>query len=347
MTLAVAAALLAAGSAAAAIHVPRGYRASVAATGLTHPTAIAFGPDGRLYVTEDVGAVVAVDLTTRRVRPFQRGLPVPLGLAWRGRTLFVSVSGGIRSVRLDHGAATARRTVVSHLPYRLHQQDNVVVGRDGRLYLGSGSTCDVCRERDPRSAAILSLRLDGSDVRAVAAGLRNPYGLAVEPRTGRLFVSVNGQDKLGDSEPAESVVVLRPGANYGWPRCWPSRRLLRLVGSCRGVTPPVAYLEPHSSADGIAFWHGDLYVAEWGEYDSTRHGRKLVRIPLDRRGLPRARVASTFATGFHHPLALAIDPGGGLLVADWGRGTIVRIAARMRRLRASGALREATRLLSL
>jgi glucose/arabinose dehydrogenase len=325
MTLAVTAALVAAGSAGARIHVPHGFRASVAARGLTHPTAMAFGPDGRLYVSEDVGAVVAVDLRTRRVRPFVHGLPVSLGLVWRGRTLFVSVSGGIRSYRLRRGVATTARTIVSGLPYRLHQQDNVVVGRDGRLYLGSGSTCDVCRERDRRSAAILSVQPDGSDLRVVASGLRNPYGLAVEPRTGRLFVSVNGQDSLGDSEPAESVVVVRPGANFGWPRCWPSRRLLRLVGSCRGVTPPVAYLEPHSSADGMAFWRGDLYVAEWGQYDSNRHGRKLVRIRLDRRGLPRARVASTFATGFDHPLALAADRRGDLLVADWGPGTIYRI----------------------
>ena len=205
-------------------------------------------------------------------------------------------------------------------------QDDVLVGRDGRLYLGSGSTCDVCRERDPRSAAVLSFRLDGSDARVVAHGLRNPYGLAVQPRTARLFASVNGQDELGDSEPAETIVVVRRGADYGWPRCRPSRRLLRLVGSCRGVTRPVAYLEPHSSADGIVFWRRDLYVAEWGEYASRRHGRKVVRLRFDRRGRPLARVATTFATGFDHPLALAVDPRGGLLLADWGTGRIYRIA---------------------
>src|SRR5205085_1264987 len=158
-----------ASGAAARIRVPHGYRATVYARGLTHPTALAFGPDGRLYATEDTGKVVAVDPRTQRPRPFLRGLKTPLGLVWHGRTLFVSVSG-------------------------------------------------------------------------------------------------NGQDKLGDAEPAETIVAVRRGADYGWPRCWASRRLLRLVASCRGVAPPVAYLEPHSSADGIAFWNRDLYVAEWGEY---------------------------------------------------------------------------------
>ena len=147
-------------------------------------------------------------------------------------------------------------------------------------------------------------------------------------RTVRLFASVNGQDDLGAREPAETIVVVRRGADYGWPRCRPSRRLLRLVGSCRGMTPPVAYLEPHSSADGIVFWRRDLYVAEWGEYASRRHGRKVVRLRFDRGGRPLARVATTFATGFDHPLALAVDRRGALLVADWGTGRIVRIARR-------------------
>jgi glucose/arabinose dehydrogenase len=330
MTLVLLAALAVVGGAAARIRVPHGYRASLYARGLAHPTAMAFGPDGRLYVSEDTGAVVAVRPGARRPRPFLRGLPTPLGLAWRGRTLFVSVAGGIRSVRLRGGRATAPRTVVRGLPFGRHQQDNVVVGRGGRLYLGSGSTCDACREHDPRSAAILSFRLDGSGARVVARGLRNPYGLAVQPRTGRLFASVNGQDDLGGREPAETIAAVRRGADYGWPRCRPSRRLLRLVGSCRGVTRPVAYLEPHSSADGIVFWRRDLYVAEWGEYASRRRGRKVVRLRFDRRGRPRARVATTFATGFDHPLALAVDPRGGLLVADWGTARIYRIARALR-----------------
>src|SRR3712207_8105054 len=47
-----------------------------------------------------------------------------------------------------------------------------------RLLLGSGSTCNACREDDRRSAAILSVRPDGSGLRVVATGLRNPFGLA-------------------------------------------------------------------------------------------------------------------------------------------------------------------------
>jgi len=302
------------------ISVPAGFRVDIYASGLTRPTALAFGPGG-LYATQEGGDVVAVPRGSARPRIIAGGFRTPLGLVWRGRTLFVSTQGTLFRAELRGGALVGRRAIVAGLPFGRHQQDNVVFGRDGRLYLGSGSTCDVCRERDPRSATILTVRPDGGDLRVWARGLRNPFGLAVEPRTGRLFVSINNQDKLGTSEPAETVVVARKGADYGWPRCWPSWRERRLKGSCRGVAKPLAYLEPHSSANGLAFWRGGLYVAEWGQYLSDRWGRKVVRVD------PRTGRAEAFADGFDHPLALAVDRGGALLVADWGRGVIYRIVA--------------------
>jgi glucose/arabinose dehydrogenase len=304
-------ALLAAPAARAAIHVPDGFRATTYATGLHHPTALAFGPDGRLYVAEDTGTIVSVVRGTRRPRPFAAHLRTPLGLLWRGRTLFVSEQGRVEALTRDGG----RRTVLRDLPYGRHQQDAIVEGPDGRLYLGSGTTCDACREHDRRSGTILSFRPNGRDLRVVATGLRNPYGLLWHG--GLLYATVNGRDDLGDGEPAEMVVRVRPGADYGWPGCWPSWSQRRLIGACTGVTAPLAYLEPHSSADGIAWWRGGFVVAEWGEYLSSKHGRVLVRISRGR--------ATTFATGFEHPLALAVDPSGDLLVADWGRGAISAI----------------------
>jgi glucose/arabinose dehydrogenase len=313
------------GPAASNIRVPHGFRVETFARGLSQPTAMARGPDGRLYVTQTNGRIMALR-PGRAPRLFARGFSTPLGLTWRGHTLYVSEQGRVETLRLRAGAGVARRTLVAGLPYGRHQQDTIVFGRDGRLYLGSGSTCDVCRERDRRSAAVLSMRPDGSDQRVVATGMRNPFGLAFQPGTHRLYASVNGQDLLGtknDPEPAEMVVVVRKGQWYGWPTCWPSARLLRLVGDCKGAAAPAAYLAPHSSADGLAFWRRDLYVAEWGQYDSNRFGRRVVRIQLNRRG--HASRVSVFASGFDHPLALAVDRRGGLLVADWGTGIVYRI----------------------
>ena len=319
----------AAGAPTVKIVVPPGFRVSTFVAGLEHPTAMAWGPDNRLYVTEDTGLVVVAPRGSRKPQVVARKLRTPLGLVWQEQTLFVSEQGRLTRFTLQGSALTGRHAVVRGLPFGLHQQDNVVLGADGRLYLGNGSTCDVCRERNRRSAAVLSLRPDGSDLRIVARGLRNPFGLAFQPGTGRLYASVNGQDKLGTKqrpEPAETVVVVRKGAFYGWPRCWPSFEKRRLTGRCQGVRPPVAYLEPHSSADGLAFWRGDLFVALWGEYLSARHGRTVMRIRLGPGG--RATRITKFASGFDHPLALAVDPNGGLLVGDWGRGVIYRIQSR-------------------
>src|SRR5690348_16029013 len=212
---------------ATALQLPHGYSATVYATGVAHATAMAFRPGGGgLYVTADTGRLAVVPPGRRRARTVVRGLGVPLGLVWLDRShLVVSTQGRLLRLTIGPtGAVTATKTLVAHLPFGLHQQDNVVRFH-GRLYFGSGSTCNACTEHDRRSAAVLSVRPDGTDLRVVARGLRNPYGLIVDARHNRILVSVNGRDDLGsasDPEPAEMVVELRAGRNFGWPGCWPS-----------------------------------------------------------------------------------------------------------------------------
>ena len=265
--------------------------------------------------------MVAVGPGSSKPRVLARGFETPLGLTWVGRNLFVSAQGYVSRLAVRGRQVVSRRKIVTRLPFDRHQQDTIVLGPDGRLYLGSGSTCDACKEKDARSGAILSFRQDGSGLRIVARGLRNPFGLVFDGTT--LYVSDNARDDLGENEPAETIVRIRPGADYGWPRCWASWRLRKLQGSCRGVTPPVAYLEPHSSANSLALWRGTLVVAEWGQYLSERWGRKLVQVNV------RTGRSSTLADGFDHPLGLAVEPrSGGLLAADWGRGVIYRVRKR-------------------
>jgi glucose/arabinose dehydrogenase len=305
-----------------ALSLPDGYTAEIYASGLRRPTALAFGPGGLLYATQERGEIVAVGRGSTAPRVLARGFRTPLGLTWVGQTLYVSAQGSVSRLVVRGKRVVSRKEIVRGLPFGRHQQDTIVLGSDGRLYVGSGSTCDVCTEKDRRSGAILSFRPDGRDVRVVAKGLRNPFGLAFH-RDGRLFVSDNARDDLGDEEPAETVVVVKPGSDFGWPRCWASWRLRKLQGSCAGVTAPFAYLEPHSSANTLAFWRNALFVVEWGQYLSERWGRKLVRVDLG------TRKATTFADGFDHPLGLAVDPRtGGLLVGDWGRGLIYLLRKR-------------------
>ena len=317
------------------ISVPSGFAASLYATGLNQPAAMAFGPDGRLYVAGAGGSVSAID-ATGRVDVVASGLPIALGLVWVDRRLYVAEQGRIDRFDLNGTALTGRAAVVSGLPYGRHQQDNILAGPDGRLYFGSGSTCDVCTERDPRSAAVLSMLPDGSDLKVFARGTRNPFGLTFQPGTGRLYVAVNGQDNLGsaaDPEPADAVVIASAGLDFGFPRCWPDFRTRSLSGDCAGVASPAAYLTPHSSADGIAFYTGstfpreyagNLFVAEWGSFYGSPVGRRVVRVPIGADGNASAEEI-LFASGFTHPLGVLVAPDGALLVCDQGNGSIYRI----------------------
>ncbi len=83
-----------------ALKVPAGYAAELYARGLQRPTALAFGPDGLLYATQESGEVVVVGRGTTKPRVLARGFQTPLGLAWSGSTLYVS-----RGLRNPYGLA--------------------------------------------------------------------------------------------------------------------------------------------------------------------------------------------------------------------------------------------------
>ena len=314
---------------AAGIRVPSGFQAYVYAGGLPTITAMAFGPDGRLYLTEAGGTLAVVPAPGQAANAIAGGLPTPLGLVWRGNDLFVSVRGGVRAFHRAGQGLSGGEAVVTGLPTGRHQNDNLLLLPNGDFLLGLGSTCDVCSEGDSRSASVLRFHGDWSYAGVVVRGARNPYGLAWRQSDQHAYVTINGQDNLG-AQPADHMIAVSGGANAGWPRCWPSFPDGALHGSCAGVTPPLAVFTPHTSADGIVFYEGtefpaqyqdNAFVAEWGTNGGGSPGRRVVRVTLD----GGVAVGADFATGFDHPLALEVAQNGGLLVGDYGSGRIVEI----------------------
>ena len=310
----------------AGLSLPRGFHASVYASGLANPTAMAVGPDRRLYVAQENGVIVAVG--SNGPVAVASGFSTPLGLAWNGRTLYVSSTGAVSTLSPTSGYRSFRRKViVSGLPTGKHQNDGLTF-RNGWMYVGVGSTCNACSEVDPRSATIMRFHYDGSHGQIYARGLRNPYGLAIRPGTGDLYATDNGRDDYGDSVPDELNRIVQ-GGRYGWPSCWGKGG----GSGCGGTVAPVALFEPHSSADGLVFYsgrtfprqyQGDAFVAEWGDsVNNLGTGQRVKRVHF-----AGSRVTvSDFATGMSHPLAVAVAPDGSLLVADWGTGTVWRIQA--------------------
>jgi glucose/arabinose dehydrogenase len=304
--------------------VPTGFHATVYASGLSSITALAFGPDGRLYVASGDGTIRAVGRSGTTL--IAGGFTAPLGLAWHKHVLYVSSTGQIAALTPSKGYRSfTRRVIVTGIPTGRHQNDSIAFA-GGWMYVGVGSTCNACLESNPRSASIMRFHPDGSHAQVYAHGLRNPYGLAVRPATGRLYATDNGRDDFGNSVPDE-LNLIRAGGRYGWPDCWG-----RNGGSgCAGTIAPVALFEPHSSADGLTFYtgksfptayRGDAFVAEWGDsVNNLGTGQIVKRVHF----VGSRATVSTFATGFSHPLAVAIGPSGALLVGDYGTGIIWRI----------------------
>ena len=294
---------------------------------------MAYGPDGRLYVLTAGGSIAVVPSPGARPQLLVSGLPIALGLAWRGRDLFVSVKGSVRAYHLTDGGLSGGGSVVSGLPVGRHQNDWIAPMPNGDFLLGVGSTCDVCNERDPRSAAVLRFHGDWTYAGVALRGTRNPYGLAVRPSTDDAYVTINGQDLLG-SQPADHMVRVVNGGDAGWPRCWPAFPDGSLHGSCAGVARPIAVFTPHTSADGIVFYDGrefgaayaeNAFVTEWGTNAGGPAGRRVVRVVFSGSGETEHGQVSDFATGFSHPLGIAVASDGGLLIGDYGTGQITEI----------------------
>jgi len=321
------------------ISVPAGFRVGLYAEGLSNPTSLAFGPDGRLYVSQSNGRISAVTDTDGdglgdRVDGFAEGFVSPLGLAWRGNDLYVGSRGTVSVVRDTNGdgRAEASNDIITGLPVGRHQTNGLAFGPDGWLYIGQGSIDDHGEYGIvPLEASILRANPDGTDLAVYASGLRNPYDLAFHPVTGELFATDNGRDTPATGVSDELNVIVE-GGHYGWPDCWD-------VGEgthCEGTIPPVVELPEHSSADGLAFYTGRLFpsqyqnvlfIALWGANSGDPAiGKKVVAVVLTRSGTDWQGTVYDFAWGFANPLDVTVGPDGALYVADFGTGRVYRIS---------------------
>jgi glucose/arabinose dehydrogenase len=157
---------------------------------------------------------------------FLQGLNSPFGMTLVGRDLYVANTDAIVRFPYKEGATQISEpgTKVADLPagpLNHHWTKNVIASRDGsRLYVTVGSNSNVAEngiEKEDRRAAILEVNPKTGESRVYASGLRNPNGLAWQPRTGVLWTTVNERDELGSDLVPDYMTSVKEGGFYGWP----------------------------------------------------------------------------------------------------------------------------------
>lgn len=332
--------------------VPPGYGVSVVAAGLDEPRFMAFDDAGNLIVTSaNEGAIYRYPFADG-----QLGEPEPLisELNWpasvalftgeEGQYLYVGEARQITRYAYDPaGPVGGQEVIIPDLPTDGHITRTVAFGPDDMLYLGVGSSCNICVEGDAIRATVSRANPDGSDLQIIATGLRNPVGLDFQPETDLLWATVNERENQGNEIPPDLVSIVEEGANYGWPDCMPPDATPQEQGmDCSGVTPPTVGIQAHSAPLGLAFLdgdgvpdelQGDLIVAQHGSWNREPPAApKLLLIDFE-GGEPVA--ARDFVTGWQdesgerwgRPAGVVVAPDGSLIVSDDEAGLLYRIAA--------------------
>jgi len=116
-----------------------------------------------------------------------------------------------------------------------------------------------------------------------ALGFRDPQGMAIHPKTGRLWTSEHGP-RGGDE-----INEVEKGKNYGFPvigygRDYNGKPINGDKTVQAGLEQPVYYWTPDIAPAGIAFYTGRMFPAWNGNlFVSSLLGRYLVRLVLDGR----------------------------------------------------------------
>ncbi|HEU4814645.1 sorbosone dehydrogenase family protein [Janthinobacterium sp.] len=277
---------------------------------------------------------------------FLQGLNSPFGMALVGNELYIANADALMRFPYKEGqtAITAPGVKVLDLPggpINHHWTKNVIASPDGKfLYVSVGSNSNVGENgmaaEDGRAAIWQFTRATGK-ARVYATGLRNPVGLAWQPRTGALWTAVNERDELGNDLVPDYMTSVKDGAFYGWPYSYFGQHLDARVTPPRpelvatAVAPDYA-LGAHTASLGLAFYdatllperyRGGAFIGQHGSWNRKPFsGYKVIFVPFA-DGVPSGPPQDVVA-GFldsngkaqGRPVGVAVDKAGALLVAD-------------------------------
>jgi glucose/arabinose dehydrogenase len=285
---------------------------------------------------------------------------------------------------------SASEIVVSDLPVTGdHPMHPFVIDSSGALYTDLGSATNSCQianrtTNSPGHKPCTELvtragiwKFDAnklhqrfSPAQRYATGIRNAVGLAFDA-SWQLWSTQHGRDQLGDNfpklytlqqsaeQPAEQLLKIEKGGDYGWPECYYDRDQQKLVlapeyggdgghavGICAKKDTPATSFPGHWAPDGLAFYngtmfpthyHGGAFVAfhgSWNRMVGPQEGYNVVFVPFA-NGAPSAPY-EVFADGFagpivqpdkalHRPTGLAVAPDGALYISDDAHGRVWKV----------------------
>lgn len=320
------------------------------------------------------------------------------GLALAGASLFVGENRQVRRYPLDPASGRPLgepSVVVAGFPrQRQHAAKSIALDGTGGLYVNVGAPSNACQRADrqpgspgqdpcperERQAGIWRYAADRTgqrhpdDGQPDARGIRNAVALAWRRSEGRLYAVQHGRDQLSalwpnlyDShanaeQPAEEVLRIRSGSDFGWPYCYfdasLGRRVLapeyggdgRREGRCAAFEMPVAHFPAHWAPNALVFdnanrlpppYRGGALIAmhgSWNRAPLPQAGYSIEFLPFSMDG--PSGPARTLISGFagdkiihqpgaarYRPSGLAIGSDGSLYVSDSQQGRIWRIVA--------------------
>jgi glucose/arabinose dehydrogenase len=336
--------------------VPAGFKATVFASEVTNGRLMAVSPDGVLFVArQSKGDVVALpdrdgNGKADSVDVVVADLARPHSVAFNGGYLYIATNPAVLRVKYANGKVAGTPEKVVDLPVSTtsHWTRTLGFGKDGKLYVSIGSSCNLCEDEDPRRTTIMVYNADGSGGRPYAKGLRNAIGFDWDPGTGVLWADDMGEDKHGEEKPADEINRVEDGRHYGWPYVidnnLPNANLADAKGSLKpaDATPPALALQPHSSPIDLRFYTGNRFPAEYrgamlvalhGSSPTARKeriGYKVVRVVF-KDGKPTG--VDDFVTGWlkdgqvlGRPAGLITGADGALYISDDTKGFVYRVS---------------------
>lgn len=373
------------------LSLPEGFCAVVVAENLGRARQLTVLPNGDVLVALSGGAgIVALRDNDGDGRADLRksfGDEGGTGIAYHAGALWFAPTSRVLRWRWTLGDLTPAgppEVIVEGLPTNGHSAKTFTFLGGDTLIVNIGSETNSCQREDRANRSPgqdpceeLSRRAGlwrfstarehqrEADGERFATGLRNAMALAVNPKTGRLFVAPHGRDQLaqnwgyteaqGAELPAEEFMQVGPGDDFGWPYCYfdqqRGKKVLApeyggdgsTIGRCGSKKDPLIGFPGHWAPMAITFYDGKQFPAKyrggafiafhgsWNRAPLPQQGYRVAFIPFGPNGLPVGGY-ETFATSQKGETALrasgvAVGPEGSLYIADEASGTVWRVMA--------------------